>query len=150
MDSCEYQSKEQQKNIELQKDAYDEMNMTYWPLMKRMSNIFNITGNVTLSTLSSLNQDLECDLYQGRALPKQFTSDDKKNIQHIDSWYKQFTFVKNLTKAINRDRFAKIIGMFDNRIKSPESQLKWTFLSGHDLDMVAAYNDLNLSSSQCI
>lgn len=70
MDSCEYQSKEQQKNIELQKDAYDEMNMTYWPFMKRMSNIFNITGNVTLSTLSSLNQDLECDLYQGRALPK--------------------------------------------------------------------------------
>jgi hypothetical protein len=40
-------------------------------------------------------------------------------MQHIDSWYKQLTFVKDLAKAINRDRFVKIINMFDGRIKNP-------------------------------
>lgn len=34
------------------------MNITYWPFIRRMSTIFNLTGNVTLSTLSSLNSDL--------------------------------------------------------------------------------------------
>jgi hypothetical protein len=71
-------------------------------------------------------------------------------MKHIDSWYKQLTFVKDLAKAINRDRFVKIINMFDGRIKNPNLPLKWTFLSGHDLDMVPMYNDLNLSSSKCI
>jgi hypothetical protein len=115
-----------------------------------MATIFNLTGNVTLSTLSTLNSDLECDLYQGKTLPPDFTADDQKNIMHIDSWYKQFTFVRDLAKAVNRDRFAKIISLFDGRISNPNSLLKMTFLSGHDLDMVATYNDLNLSSSQCI
>lgn len=38
--------------------------------------MFNISGNVTLSTLSSLNSDLECDRYLGRPLPKDFNQDD--------------------------------------------------------------------------
>jgi hypothetical protein len=83
-------------------------------------------------------------------MPSDFTDNDKINLRHIDSWYKQFVFINDLAKAVNRDRFVKIISAFDNRIKSPNSVMKWTFLSGHDLDMVAAYNDLNLSSSQCI
>jgi hypothetical protein len=60
------------------------------------------------------------------------------------------SFVKDLAKAVNRDRFVKIINMFDGRIKNPNDALKWTFLSGHDLDMVPIYNDLNLSTSKCI
>ena len=112
--------------------------------------MFNISGNVTLSTLSSLNSDLECDRYLGRPLPKDFTQDDQKNLKHIDSWYKQFGFIGNLTKAINKDRFTKIMNVFDGRIKNPNQALKWTFLSGHDLDMVPMYYDLNLSTSKCI
>lgn len=112
--------------------------------------MFNISGNVTLATLSSLNSDLECDRYLGRPLPADFTSDDEKNLKHLDSWYKQFTFVRDLAKACNKDRLTKIINMFDGRIKNPNETLKWTFLSGHDLDMVPLYNDLNLSSSKCI
>lgn len=112
--------------------------------------MFNISGNVTLSTLSSLNSDLECDRYLGRPLPKDFNQDDQKNLKHIDSWYKQFGFIGNLTKAINKDRFTKIMNVFDGRIKNPNQALKWTFLSGHDLDMVPMYYDLNLSTSKCI
>jgi hypothetical protein len=40
-----------QKNIEQQIDAYRAMNMTYWPFMMRMANIFNLTGNITLATM---------------------------------------------------------------------------------------------------
>ena len=112
--------------------------------------MFNISGTVTLSTLSSLNSDLECDRYLGRPLPKDFNQDDQKNLKHIDSWYKQFGFIGNLTKAINKDRFTKIMNVFDGRIKNPNQALKWTFLSGHDLDMVPMYYDLNLSTSKCI
>ena len=100
--------------------------------------------------MSSLNSQLECDRYIGRPLPKDFNEDDDKNLKHLDSWYKQFGFIGNLSKAINKDRFTKILNVFDSRIKNPNQALKWTFLSGHDLDMVPMYNDLNLSTSQCI
>lgn len=126
------------------------MNMTYYPFIRRMATMFNISGNVTLSTMSSLNSQLECDRYIGRPLPKDFNEDDDKNLKHLDSWYKQFGFIGNLSKAINKDRFTKILNVFDSRIKNPNQALKWTFLSGHDLDMVPMYNDLNLSTSQCI
>ena len=138
------------RNIELQLDDYKEMNMTYWPFIRRITTIFNLTGNVTLGTLSTLNSDIECSIYNGKALPPDFTSEDSKNIKHIDSWYKQFTFVRDLAKAVNRERFVKILSVFDSRIKNPNQALKWTFLSGHDLDIVPMYNDLNLSSSKCI
>lgn len=115
-----------------------------------MATMFNISGNVTLSTMSSLNSQLECDRYIGRPLPKDFNEDDDKNLKHLDSWYKQFGFIGNLSKAINKDRFTKILNVFDSRIKNPNQALKWTFLSGHDLDMVPMYYDLNLSTSQCI
>lgn len=126
------------------------MNLTYWPFIQRMGKMFNISGNVTLATLSTLNSDLECDRYLGRPLPSEFTEEDNKNLKHIDSWYKQLTFVKDLAKAVNRDRLVKILSVFDGRIKNEGQALKWTFLSGHDLDMVPIYNDLNLSSSSCI
>lgn len=56
----------------------------------------------------------------------------------------------NLAKAVNRGRLKKIINSFDNRIKNKKYKLKWTFLSGHDIDIVPMYNDLNISSSNCI
>lgn len=126
------------------------MNLTYWPFINRMATLFNISGNVTLATMSTLNSDLECDRYLNRPLPSDFTADDEKNLKHIDSWYKQLTFVKDLAKAVNRNRLLKIFSVFDSRIKNPDQSLKWTFLSGHDLDIVPMFNDLNLSSSQCI
>ena len=40
--------------------------------------------------------------------------------------------------------------MFDGRVKNANQAIKWTFLSGHDLDIVPLFTDLNMSSSQCI
>ncbi len=62
--------------MQIQLDDYKEMNTTYYPFIRRMATMFNISGNVTLSTLSSLNSDLECDRYLGRPLPKDFNEDD--------------------------------------------------------------------------
>jgi hypothetical protein len=137
-----------QKNIDQQIDVYKQMNTTYWPFITKMTSIFNLTGNVTLGTISSLNGNIECALYRGKQSPINDT--DRLNIRHLDSWYKQFTYIKDLAKAVNRDRFAKILSVFDTRIKTPNSLMKWTFLSGHDTDIIPAYNDLNFSSSKCI
>ena len=49
------------RNIQEQLDEYKEMNTTYWPFIKRMSMMFNLTGNVTLGTISNLNADVDCD-----------------------------------------------------------------------------------------
>lgn len=150
MDYCKYQSTWQEKNIQLQLDEYKEMNTTYWPFIKRMSTVFNLTGNVTLATLSSLNGAVDCDQYLARPLPQNFTADDQRNLKHIDSWYKQLVLSRDLAKAINKDRLTKIMSVFDGRIANPSQKLKWTFLSGHDSDMCAMYYDLNLSTSKCI
>lgn len=72
MDDCLNQQKQVNKNIQLQLDEYKSMNMTYYPFIRRMATMFNISGNVTLSTMSSLNSQLECDRYIGRPLPKDF------------------------------------------------------------------------------
>ena len=126
------------------------MNSTYYPFMKRMGDLFNLTGAVTLNTMQSLHGAVQIDQHLNKPLPSGFTNDDFLNLKHLDSFYKQFTWNFDLAKAANKYKFDKIIGMFDSRIKNPGQSLKWTFLSGHDLDIVPLYNDLNLSSSQCI
>lgn len=62
-----------QKNVDYQLDDYKEMNATYWPFIRKIGAMFNISGNVTLSTLSTLNSNLECDSSVGRPMPKDFT-----------------------------------------------------------------------------
>ena len=126
------------------------MNSTYYPFMKRMAQMFNLTGNVTLSTLQSLHGAVQIDMHLNKPLPADFTDEDFQNLKHLDGFYKQFTWSYDLAKAANKYKFDKIISMFDSRIKNPNQSLKWTLLSGHDLDIVPLYNDLNFSSSQCI
>lgn len=150
MDSCIHQAAWQDKNIELQLDEYKEMNTTYWPFIKRMSSIFNLTGNITLGTLSNLNGAIDCDQYLARPIPSNFTPDDQRNLKHIDSWYKQLVMSRDLAKAVNRNRLIKIMNVFDGRVANPGQKLKWTFLSGHDTDICAMNYDLNLSTSQCV
>lgn len=126
------------------------MNVTYWPFIRKMANMFNLTGNVTLSTMATLNSDIDCDQYLGRKIPANFTAEDQRNLKHIDSWYKQLLLCKNLSKAMTKNRFTKILSVFDSRIANPNQPLKWTFLSGHDTDLIATYTELNLSTSQCV
>lgn len=51
----------------------------------------------------------------------------------------------------NSGKFQKILNVFDLRVRLVDNYaLKWTFLSGHDTDIIAMHLALNLSSSQCI
>ena len=52
---------------------------------------------------------------------------------------------------INSGKIKKIIEVFDQKINKKDSfPLKWTFLSGHDTDIIAMHLGLNLSSPACI
>ena len=70
-----------------------------------MADMFNITSDVKLSTMSSLHSAVQIDLHLNRPLPKDFTDDDFQNLKHLDSWYKQFTWAFDLAKAVNKYRF---------------------------------------------
>lgn len=150
MDSCINQGSEMDRNIQVQLDEYREMNVTYWTFIRRMDTLFNLTGNVSLGTISTLNADVDCDQHLGRPLPANFTVEDQINLKHIDSWYKQFVLSRTLAKAISRSKLIKIMSMFDSRIKNAGQALKWTMISAHDVDLCSLYNDLNLSSSRCV
>ena len=100
--------------------------------------------------MSALAGDIEVSLHLGRKLPANFTDDDLNNIRHLNDWMRQFQFVSDLARAKNKYKLEKILNVFDGRIKNPNQELKWTFLSGHDLDIVPLYTDLNMSTSNCI
>lgn len=44
-------------------------------------------------------------------------------------------------------KLQKVLSVFDMRVRLPTAyDLKWSFLSGHDNDIFALYNALNLST----
>ena len=123
---------------------------TYKPIITKVTNIFNLTGNVTLSTVAALTGDIEVGLHLGKPLPDNFTQDDLKNVRHLTDWYHQLTESRDLAKAKNLYKLRKVIDTFNSRIKSPNSTMRLTLLSAHDVDLFPLFNDLNFSSSLCI
>lgn len=129
------------------------MNLTYYPFLKKMGGVFNITpSQMNFSKISSLYDTLTVDKYLGRPMPKEnFTEDDYLNMRHLHYWYNFFKVSFNLSKAINTGKIVKIITDFDDRIKNVKNKtLKWTFISAHDTEATTLMSDLNISSAQCI
>lgn len=133
-------------------EVVDEMKTTYYPFMKKMEKMFNFT-----LTNNSLYEMLRCydaanvDKHLGRPLPPGFTEDDYQNLRHLANWYYLATETNNNTLMINTAKFTRIFSLFDTRARIPDSYaLKWTFLSGHDTDIIAMYLGLNISSATCI
>ena len=48
------------------------MNMTYYPFMKKMADIFNFT-TLNFSTLDGLHDAIVVDKYLGRPMPQNFS-----------------------------------------------------------------------------
>jgi len=91
------------------------------------------------------------DNYLGRPLPINFTEDDTQNVFHLGNWYFYIAELNNNSIMFNTGKLQKILSVFDMRTRIPETYaLKWTFLSGHDTDIIAMHLGLNLSSAQCI
>lgn len=128
------------------------MNVTYYPIIKKMSTIFNISvPDLTFSLLNSLYDTLNVDRYLGRSWPKDLSQADFENVEHLSNWYRHFTITKNLSKMYNTYKFQKILSDFDGRIKNISSSgVRWVSLSAEENDLVAAHVDLNISSSSCI
>lgn len=144
---------EMNKNINYQSDTYKEMNITYYPFLKRMSTVFNISlPTMNFSKTSSLYDTLTVDKYLGRPMPsKDFTDDDYLNLRHLHYWFNYFKISYNLSRALNTNKFERVLSDFDSRISNLKTKtLKWTFLSAHDTDVSSALLDLNMSSPQCI
>lgn len=150
--SCPNWDIEIYKNIRLQIEDYKEMNITYFPFMKKMSAMYNISlESMNFSKLSSLFDTLTVDKFLGRPLPSDMLDSDYTNLQHLHEWFNAFKISQNLSKALNSVKFQKVLSEFDSRIRNPDTYpRRWTFLSAHDTDIAAAHVDLNISSAHCI
>ena len=127
------------------------MTLTYTPFIKKTIQVFNLSSNATLQTISSLFDTLIVDKFLGRPLPSGYTDDDLMNLQHLHNWLNSVKFQGTIAKVINSKKFEKVLHEFDYRINNLASYpLKWTFLSAHDTDVLPAQTALNFSSYQCI
>ena len=147
---CAGEAEQKQKNKEANIAAYNEMNITYYPFIQKLVSIFNLSKDATLETLATLAENIEVSRHLGHALPPQFTSEDLRNLNHLRAWLYQFEFVGDLAKAKNKYKLQKVLDMFDGRSKNPNQEIRWTALSGHDLDIIPLFTELNISSSACI
>ena len=69
----------------------------------------------------------------------------------MGNWYFCIAELNKASLMYNSGKFQKILNVFDLRVRLVDNYaLKWTFLSGHDTDIIAMHLALNLSSSQCI
>lgn len=126
------------------------MNLTYFPFIKKMTDIFNLTS-VNFQVLFLLHDALVVDKYLGKPMPPDFTEDDYLNLKHLATWYGLFEMKFDLLKAYNTGPIKRIIEDFDDRINNINTKtLRWTALSAHDTNINALMNSLNISSDSCI
>lgn len=117
-----------------------------------MAPMFNFSlSTVSLYTMLRVMDVVNVDRYLGRPLPQGLTDDDIANLFHLSNWYFYIAMSGNNTAMFNSGKIAKVLSVFDMRTRIPDTYaLKWTFLSGHDSDLIALHLGLNLSSAQCI
>jgi len=98
-----------QKNLQIHSAEYAEMNLTYNAFQKRMAQIFNLSSNLSLLTLSSLFDTLIVDKFMGRSFPNGFSSDDLDNMQHIHNWLNNVKYSAMVANLANTGKFVKIL-----------------------------------------
>ena len=110
------------------------MTLTYTPFMNKMAALFKADPTkVTIFTMGSFYDTASIDKHLGRPLPKDLTDQDYANMKHLFDWKLLFQRDFDLMRAMNSEKFMKVIGTFDARIKGVRSYpVKWVFLSAHD------------------
>jgi len=101
----------------MQMETYKEMNLTYYPFMKKMGNLFQFK-TLNFSAMIGLYDTLAVDDSLGRPMPSGFTREDYLNLQHLTSWYSLFRNTFNLSRALNTNVLRRVITDFDNRINN--------------------------------
>ena len=116
-----------------------------------MTQLFNLTGNITFQTLNDVYDSIVVDKYLGRPLPQNFSQADFDNLEHLYNWLNNMKFSDTAALVFNARKYAKIVKEFDSRIQNLSGySLKWSFLSAHDTDILPMQTDLNFSSFSCV
>ena len=129
------------------------MNLTYYPFLKKLTQIFfkNSSKVISIADSVSLYDTLYVDKYLGKSLPSTLTEGDFRNLEHLNVWYYTFIMSGNLSRIVNTYKIQKVIKECENRISLPKNYgTRMTVISCHDTDIAAIYSDLNISSSQCV
>jgi hypothetical protein len=71
-------------------------------------------------------------------------------MRHLHYFSNLLKMARNYSKSMNTPKLQLLFKRFDTRISTPNTQLKWTMLGGHDTDIYPFLIDLNISSSTCI
>ena len=82
--------------------------MTYYPFMKKMADMFNLT-TLNFSSLDLLYDALVVSEYLGRPKPANLSDSDYRNLKHIETWYDIFRLNYDLAKAYNTNTTKRII-----------------------------------------
>jgi hypothetical protein len=95
------------------------MNLTYYPFLKKMTQIFfkNQTQTISIAQSVDLFDTLHVDHYLGKPLPSSITQSDYDNLQHLNSWYYTFIMSKNLSHLVNTYKLKKVINECENRVR---------------------------------
>lgn len=152
LSNCPNYMKFVDQNFEINKLATQEMNTTYYPFLRRLSTMFNFTlANATLYTFVSCYDSAAVNKFLGRPLPVGLTDADYTNLEHWSNWYWHLAMSGNNAFMANSNKLQRIVSLFDLRTKLVENYaLKWTFLFGHDTDIIAMQQALNISNFTCI
>ena len=95
--------------MNLQRTVYQEMNLTYYPFLKKLANVFNISlDNMTFQINSYLYDVLTVDLHLGRKIPSEISQDDYLNMRHLHYWHNFLKISYNISKAINTGKLQKV------------------------------------------
>lgn len=133
-------------------DVIDEMRVTYLPFMTKISKYFNFTLNATNFYQMFYAYDTAIvDNHLGRPWPAGFTQEDFRNLQHLATWHYTIMWMGTNTMMSCSGKINRMINLFDLRSKVPDTKgVKWSFLVGHEGDMLATQLALNITSSFCI
>lgn len=115
---CPNYDKIEAKNFASIPEVVEEMNMTYYPFLKRMAAMFNFTiDNKSFLSFTRCFDAASVDMFLGKPLPQGFTDDDYKNLMHLTNWYYYIGTSKDNGYMINTEKFQKIINVFELRMK---------------------------------
>lgn len=148
---CPNYDKFEAENFDKIRDEVREMNITYFPFLVRMGQLFDFPmDSDSLYNMVNVYEIAGVDRFLGRPLPQGFSDQDYLNVKHLANWYYYVAMSGNNGFMVNTNKGQKILQEFDLRVSlGSRYQKRWSFIFGHDTDILALHMALNISSAQC-
>lgn len=132
-------------------ETYKEFNEKYDSFFKEVVQVFNLTKNLTISSLGSLTSDLYCSIMENAEMPKGLTEEVLRNMSRLKDLEVQFVDVGTdmQRKILSTPFFKNLLQSFQAKINDT-TPLKYIMLSAHDTTLQPFMAALNLTSWECI